>query len=497
MKHMKKLLSSLLAVVMVMAICMPAMAAQSGNGTGFIKITNATKGQKYTAYKIFDATASGTAVAYTTDSAGKEIINRDSEAPFTVAETANKDGNYSVTKNSSATDDNVIEWVSSHYMDFDSTGTLGNFNDSNSTYSIDTLDLGYYYVTSSLGTVISIDTVTGTNKEIKDKNTQGPNTPDKKIIAEDGIAIAKTDTNDAKVGSTETFTVTYNATNWVTTGTGKNVTTTQVENFYITDTPTGLTIDNDTVKITVNGKEIDNYISSVNAGGVLTISVPWVDSANNSLYTPEGDSNANIPVAVTYDATITDVAAAVVAENEVAIQYNHDGTSGQNVTDPADPPKTTTYTYKFQLNKTDNENQELTGAQFELYDGSTKLAFVVDGTAYRAADSDDTDAVTTIDMTSSAKVIITGLDKKDYTLKETKAPDGYTLAGDTTVSSTSLVRVDADITDNSGVITVVNTPGSFLPSTGGMGTTIFYVIGAILVIAAGIALVVRRRMSTR
>lgn len=499
MKYMKKLLTVLVAAVMVMAMAIPAMAAQSEVGS--IKITNATKGQTYTAYKIFDATAgSNNAVSYTTNAAGKEIIANDTSAPFTVAETADANGNYSVAKKSNATDASVIDWVKAKYLSFSSAGKTGAFDSTGSTYTISGLELGYYYVTSSLGSVISIDTVTGTNKEIKDKNQQGPNTPKKEIVAEDEAAIGATNENDAKVGSKETFQVSYNATNWVTTGEGTDVSTQQVTNFYIKDTPTGLAIDNNSVAITVNGSTLNSsaFTSSVDdETGVLTISIPWVDSDNNSLYEPLKTSNANIPVVVTYNAVITAAAATATAPNEVSIEYNHDGTTGQNVTDPKDPPKTTTYTYKFQLKKTDNQNKELTGAQFELYDGNTKLAFVNTEDGYRVAASDDLNAITTIDMTSVSKVTITGLDKKDYTLKETKAPDGYTLAANTTVSANTLVRVDSDIEGTNGVVTVINNPGSLLPSTGGIGTTIFYVIGAILVIAAGVALIARRRMNVR
>lgn len=502
MKYVKKLLTILVAAAMVMAMAIPVMAEAEQDGPGSIKITNATKGQTYTAYKIFDATASGTAVSYTTDAAGKDIIANDTNAPFTVAATADVNGKYSVTKNDTASDADVISWITAKYSSFDSTGTTGNFDSTNSTYTISGLDLGYYYVTSSLGTVISIDTVTGTDKEIKDKNNQGPNTPKKEITAEDKTAITATTENDAKVGSTETFQVSYNATNWVTSGTGKSVTTQKVTDFYIEDTPTGLSIDNSSVKITVNNTELTSgkFTSNVNSEtGVLTISIPWVDTdSGNFLYEPTEENGANIPVVVTYDAAITAAAATAAAPNEVSIQYNHNGTTSQNVTNPENPPKTTTYTYKFQLKKTDDNSKELIGAQFELYDGNTKLAFLVetDGT-YRVATSGETGTTTTIDMTSVSTATITGLDKKDYTLKETKAPDGYTLAADTTVSSDSLVRVDGTIEGTNGVITVVNKPGSLLPSTGGIGTTIFYVIGAILVIGAGVALITRRRMNAR
>lgn len=524
MKKMKKILATLVAVVMVMALAVPAFAASSGS----IKITNATKEATYEAYKIFDATANGDAVAYTTNKAGKDIIVNRTDTPFTVAETADSSGNYAVTRKADATDAEVVTWISDNYTAFDNQGTTGSFDASGSTYTISELDYGYYYVKSSLGAVISIDTVTGTNKEIKDKNTQGPNTPSKDIIKknETGGVLSPAKTNDAKVGTTESFRVSYNATNWVTEGSGENVSTTLVKNFYIKDTPTGLDIDVDTVKVTVNGKTLTNtegntaYTATKDNNGTLIITIPWVDDENNeSLYNPISDedattTNVNIPVVVTYDAKITADAATQVAENEVHIYYNHDSSSGTDeveVTDPKDPPKTTTYTYKFQLNKTDGTNS-LPGAQFELYDDeNTKVAFVEEGAIYRLATdeevaSNETTTTATIDMTTNTTVEIKGLDNKTYTLKETKAPDGYNMAANTTIypsgseeSGNKLVKADAEYgTDagDAGNVTVVNKAGTTLPITGGIGTTIFYALGAILVIGAGAALIVRRRMNS-
>lgn len=518
MKKMKKILATLVAVVMVMALAVPAFAASSGS----IKITNATKGATYEAYKIFDATANGDAVAYTTNEAGKNIIENSTDAPFTVAKTADSSGNYAVTRNNDAIDADVVTWISKNYKSFSSSGTEGTFNDGSGTYVITELDYGYYYVTSSVGTVISIDTVTGTTKEIKDKNTQGPNAPSKDIIEKDetGEVLSSAKTNDAKVGTTESFRVSYNATNWVTEGSGENVTTTQVKNFYIKDTPTGLDIDVDTVKVTVNGKTLTNtegntaYTATKDNNGTLIITIPWVDDENNeSLYNPISDedattTNVNIPVVVTYDATITADAATQVATNEVHIYYNHDSSSTTDeveVTDPDDPPETTTYTYKFQLNKTDGTSP-LKGAKFELHDGGTPVAFVVENGTYRLAteeeaSSDGTTTTATIDMTENTTVYITGLDNKTYTLKETKAPDGYNLAADTTIGSNNssetykVVAVNAE-SYGEGNVTVENRAGTTLPTTGGIGTTIFYALGAILVIGAGVALIVRRRMNS-
>ena len=483
------------AVMIVMAAAVPVSADGS---TGSITITNAKGNTEYKAYKIFDATASGTAVAYTTDANGKALIENDGDAPFTV------DSNNYVTLKSGKTTKDVVAWLSENYSSFNAGSYNGTFTasaeDSNSgTYEISNLPSGYYYISTDGGTAISIDSVTGMNQPITIKGTDGPNTPKKEIVG--GTTLT---TNDAKVGATETFSVTYNATNYAK--------TTKITNFYIKDTPEGLAIDIDTLKVKVKNDELNaaenEYTANVD-NGTLTIGIPWVDANGESLYTPEDTNNpnyGNIPVTVTYDATVTEDAAINVAENEVHIYYNHNTATETEVTD-GDIPKTQTYTYKFQLNKVNDEGTALKGAEFELCDSeNNKVKLIENGTTYRVAKTGETGTTTTIDMTTNTTVEILGLDNDTYTLTETKAPDGYTLASDTIIlaadsdeSGNKLVRVNGTYGDNggdAGNVTVVNRAGSLLPSTGGIGTTIFYVLGALLIIGAGVVLIARRRMNS-
>ena len=117
---------------------------------------------------------------------------------------------------------------------------------------------------------------------------------------------------------------------------------------------------------------------------------------------------------------------------------------------------------------------------------------------------DPAGTITEIDLTQSANVIIKGLDKDSYVLRETKAPEGYNPADDTTVPTDVLVEIKGTITDvtdtttgDVGVETIINHTGAELPSTGGIGTVIFYVLGSLLVIGCGVVLISRKRIQNK
>ena len=99
-------------------------------------------------------------------------------------------------------------------------------------------------------------------------------------------------------------------------------------------------------------------------------------------------------------------------------------------------------------------------------------------------------------------VTIYGLDAGSYVLKETTVPAGYNAIGDTTVEITA-AHGETDGTDHAKLDlgssemakTVINQAGAVLPSTGGMGTRIFYILGAMLVLGAGVLLAAKRRIA--
>ena len=159
------------------------------------------------------------------------------------------------------------------------------------------------------------------------------------------------------------------------------------------------------------------------------------------------------------------------------------------------PSTVETETTKATFDKEDNDGNQLPGAEFKLTkntantkestEGWISLVEVEEGVTYRLATSEDTTTTTTI-KTNGNTITINGLDlDQDYFLVETKAPTGYNILTDhvpLTKNETSFIHQD-----------VVNNKGTELPSTGGIGTTIFYILGGLLVVGAAVILVARRK----
>ena len=481
MKKMKKIFALLIAMVMVLGMSASVFANEGGTPAaptkGSITVKNATKGYEYNAYKVFDATYDGTKVSYTTPAAN---ANKLDNTVFGWSTAADGNGNISVWVKDSVTDKTVTDWIAAHYADFGGTAIPGTFDDANSTVTFSNLDFGYYYITSGLGAAVTIDSAVP-NAEVYDKNETTPVDPTKVIISVDGTAKSNLTSADAHVGSVVGFKLTGSTNNWIDKDTIR-------ESWSITDTPTNMTIDASSVVVKFNGTSLaaTAYTATVDNTGKLTINVPMVDAKKNSIYPANlGTTAGLIPIEITYSATITAEAAGAPAKNQIP------GSS------------TEVDTYAFQVAKTDGTDP-LPGAQFELWSakgvsGGTAAALTFidnhDGTYTYSADG----TVTTLDMTTNTTIVVKGLDNAwTYTLKETKVPDGYNQAEDKDINGSSLTKVvdGVNTTPASTALykeTVENRQGTELPSTGGMGTKLFYIIGAILVVGAGVILVARRR----
>lgn len=216
-------------------------------------------------------------------------------------------------------------------------------------------------------------------------------------------------------------------------------------------------------------------------------------------------------------------------ENKVKLEYsNNPNATGDGTTKPGDTGETPedkviVFTYELDTTKVDgiDNTKKLENAEFKLYrmNGSTKEYVKVDTDSKVAGWTDTAADATTLISDTNGLFKVIGLDDGTYYLEETKAPSGYnkltnavevvitaTTVNNQTWSSTpadALTKLNFTAGDNVGrgdvatgiaSINIANNKGSTLPSTGGIGTTIFYVLGGTLVVGSGIALVTKKRL---
>lgn len=463
---MKKIISVLLALVMTLALSVTALAA----GEGSITVDNAVNGKTYTIYRIFDLNSHSNdykAINYKVSEKWKGFFEANAEGLKYV----DIDGQGYVTwkKNASAAD------FAAEAIKFAKANSIVNDGDAvaaNGKVEFKNLTLGYYLVQSDLGALCSLDT-TMPNVTIEEKN--GVPTVDKKV--KEGEAWGKT--NDANIGDTVNFQTTI------------NVIDGQPKNYVLHDKMSaGLTFKAESVVVKVGNR-------TLTAGTDYTlVTAGLTDGCTFEIRFTDGTLKANDVVKVTYSAILNEkaVIAGVGYPNETQLTY------GNNAHTEWD--KTTTYTYKFDLVKTKADNTLLTGAEFKLYDaktGGNEIALVkeADGT-YRVATGAEKNAEGFQSATIEAgSVTIKGLDSGTYYLEEIKAPAGYNVLAERVEVKIDGANLDATMNGDSwssGGVHVINQSGTELPSTGGMGTTIFYVLGGVLMAGAFVLLVVRKRM---
>lgn len=267
----------------------------------------------------------------------------------------------------------------------------------------------------------------------------------------------------------------------------------------------GLTFKNDVV-VKIDGVVVDasSYVVTTN-GQTFTVTFSNLKAATVGGQTVTLKSgNETSVVTVTYTATLNEnaVIGAEGNDNTASLTYSNNPNDSDGTDDPTgDTPDdvVTVYSYPVAIHKYDGDdtNKELLAdAKFKLYrfaaDGITK-EYAVFGDDGKITDWNSTGSEITTNAT--AEVSISGLDADvTYYLEETKAPAGYNkLDEDYTITLTAYDGTNADAAFGY-VAEVANNMGSSLPSTGGIGTTILYIVGGILVVGAGVTLVVRKRM---
>lgn len=286
---------------------------------------------------------------------------------------------------------------------------------------------------------------------------------------------------------------------------------------------------NTDVKVYLSADQIlDENDSDVTSSFTTTVSGQTITISIDNLKTVSGIADAKY-VIVAYTATLNQGAVVGLEGNPnvVYLEYSNkpdqSGSGDKDNTGKTPEDKVIVFTYELDTTKVDGQDntKKLDGAEFKLKNTAGKWA-IVDRTSFKVTGWSDTEeggSTLTSDTNGLFKVI--GLDDGTYYLKETKAPAGYNLLADEITviitattsngqtwtngqasSALTNLAVTADnnpgtVDNNKGIasITVANNKGSTLPETGGIGTTIFYVLGGMLVVCAVVLMVSKKRMS--
>ena len=473
MKHIKKLASLLLAMVMVFAL---ATTAYAEGETGSITINDAVVGQTYTIYQILDLesyNASVNAYAYKATTAWNTFINSDA-IKGTYVEV---DAQGYVTWKGSA-DAAAFAKAAQKYAKDNSIANQGSVTATTTTVSFTGLDLGYYLVDTTLGTLCALDT-TNPNVVMEEKNEVPTNV---KTVEEDSTGNYG-EKNDADIGQTVNF---------------KSTVTAQAgaENYVFHDTMSaGLTYTGVT-GITLNDVAVDTNSYTVVTTGLTdgcTFEVRFMQAFCDTL-------KANDQIVISYTATLNENAVIAGAGNPNTSKVSY-GDSSNTKTTPDSQTKTYTWdvdVFKYTMNG--ETEKALADAKFTLSknsDGSNPIALVSEGNnVYRVAKTGETGTVTEVTTDATGKFTIKGLDADTYYLTETAAPAGYNkLAGPVTIviGENGVVNGTTEAPQGVDEVKVLNQSGTELPSTGGIGTTIFYVLGGVLAVAAVALLIAKRR----
>ena len=480
MKYVRKSLALLLALILVLALGGTAFAEGE---TGSITINDAVVGQTYTIYQILDLesyshttdekgniTATG-AYAYKANSAWETWLRTQ-----TTYVSFDAQGYVTWVENADAA---AFAKAAQKYAKDNSIANQGSVTATTATVSFTGLDLGYYLVDTTLGTLCSLDT-TNPTVVMEEKNEVPTNV---KTVEEDSTNVYG-EKNDADIGQTVNF---------------KSVITAQAgaENYVFHDKmSTGLTYTGVT-GITLNDTTVDaaNYTVTAPAADGDTFDVTFTQAFCDTL-------KANDQIVVSYTATLNENAVIAGEGNPNTSKVSYGDSSNTKYTPDS---QTKTYTWDvdvFKYTMNGETEKALAGATFTLSknsDGSSPIALVSKGNnVYRVAKTGETGTVTEITTDATGKFTIQGLDADTYYLTETAAPAGYNkLAGAVTITigENGVVNATAEAPQGVDEVKILNQSGTELPSTGGMGTTLFYVLGSVLVVGAVVLLVTRKRMS--
>lgn len=473
----KKTLVAFTAALMMAATTIPASAADYT-----ITINNDCEDHTYQAYQIFAGDLDGEGVL-SNITWGTGITE---DGKTALGDAAAKAATLADTDAAKAFAKQVAPYLSTTYVEDD-------YDDDS--YALTVSDAGYYLIIDKPESLNNTDeSYTSYILEVVKDVTTSPKsevpTVEKKVQDKNDTANTTSDWQDSAdydIGDTVPFEITVTLPN--------NFEDYKEYDLYVTDVlSTGLTYNNDVV-IKIDDVQFNSYWTNTNTPGTLVFTLDNDVLINNA-------SNNSV-ITITYTATLNENAVIGGAgnPNTVSATYSNNpnsemgGSTDDTGTTPED--KVVVFTYNAIIDKVDENGDALTGAEF-------KLEKNVDG---------NWTEITRLTVDQAGDTFtFKGLDDGEYRLTETTTPGGYNTINpvvftisathDATADNPTITELtstlDGAVADKAtGTITgkIMNQKGSSLPSTGGIGRTIFFVSGGILVAVAGIILIIKKRMN--
>ena len=489
MKQLKKSVSFLLTLIMTFTLSITAFAAAEGKlDGGSITINDAVPGGIYKIYQLLylesydpDGGTDGKgAYAYKANSSWEswlkeqtQYVKIDSQGYVTWV-----DGAIAADFAKAALAYAESQGISADGQETAPAAASGN---TYSTVTFNSLKLGYYLADTSVGTLCSLNT-TNPNAVIEEKN----DVPTiEKEVQEDSTGTWGEE-NTAQIGDTIAF---------------KTVITAQpgAEEYILHDEMSdGLTLDPDSIEAEADG-------ISLTADDEFTVVISGLGDNCDFHVIFDQDYldtiNAETIITVTYNAVLNGDAEISADPNTNKTKLNYGEDSRLETT----WDETKTYSFYFDIVKTKTDNKLLDGAKFELYDakeGGNKILLVKDsGGTYRVATKEEQEAsgfVSAEIEAANGRAAVKGLDADTtYWLEETQAPAGYNVLEERVKVAIEGENLSTTLTgdtwtDGDGGIHIVNETGALLPTTGGMGTTLFYVGGGALMAGAAVIFAIKK-----